>query len=83
MNLSKWMVRNAARGVPRLKPTRISVSLWIKDAWENITQKTFVNSFYGAGYNIARIDIEIDDGINNYIDEDNEMNGNIDILALN
>lgn len=76
---SSWMVRNARRGSPRSKPTRISVAKWIKDGWEKITKQIFVNSFYGGGFDIAKY---VDGDNNNNDNEDNEVN-NVDVLALN
>ena len=72
---SRWMVANKENPNPKFKPTRISVAKWIKEAWNGIEKNTFINSFYGSGFDIRRVATTGEGNTN-------EGNDNVDVLAL-
>ena len=49
-----WLVANKNNTNKQLKPTRKLIASWIYNAWTAIAQNTFINSFYGSGFDIAR-----------------------------
>ena len=69
------MVANKENPNPKFKPTRISVAKWIKEAWNGIEKNTFINSFYGSGFDIRRVATTGEGNTN-------EGNDNVDVLAL-
>lgn len=79
---TSWMVANKNILDLALKPKRTLIATWIDSAWAAISKNTFINSFYGSGFAIARVDaneIPLVEDENQNIEDENQ---NIDLLAM-
>lgn len=80
---TKWMVANRMRADPKEKPNRITVATWIKTAWSDIEQRTFINSFYGSGFDIEKVEgPELPVAELDIEDNDNENDGPVNEAPL-